>query len=340
MKKIFSVLIVALLFFGSAYALNLPVGKITRVATLRENQLVGYGIVVGLPGSGDSRVPLASESLKKLLQHRGIELSREVWNSRNMAAVMVMAKVPAFARPGDKIDIWVSSIGDARSLSGGYLIQTPLGTPAGETYAVAQAALASPVESRGGQNINTIYVPDGASMERAIEQPLIVEENGEPVVRLRLLDFNVSTAGGVVEAINKEYPKSASLENSGTIRIVLRDEEEKEKPSLQVLREMFELKVKVEPANKVVVDPRSGSVVMGGNVGISAVSVSRADIQVRILQGTRKNDEKKIQMVEESATVGTLVEGLNELGVSAKEIIEILRAIHAAGALHGELVIL
>ncbi len=331
----FSISLLLYLFTTSVCALSMPISGITRIATLRENQLVGYGIVVGLPGTGDTRSPLAVESIRKLLEHRGIELSGLDWKSKNMAAVMVMGSVSAFARPGDKIDIWVSSIGDARSLRGGFLLQTPLSDPSSNVFAVAQGALAVADTDRVERSVNTVRIPGGAIMEKEVLQPLFVEDNGKVYARLRLIDFSVTMASRITEAVNKEYKDRAMLDKDGTIRVELSGDS---RPPLTMLREMLELSVEVEAVNRVVVDPRSGSVVMGGNVGISRVSVSRGKMQVRI--GYRRKADPVLQIVEESTTVSSLVDALNKLGVEAPDILEILKAIHAAGAMHGELVIL
>ncbi len=334
-SAVLSIFLLFSLFVPSIYALSMPISGITRIATLRENQLVGYGIVVGLPGTGDTRSPLAVESIRKLLEHRGIELSGLDWKSKNMAAVMVMGSVPAFARPGDKIDIWVSSIGDARSLRGGFLLQTPLSDPSSNVFAVAQGALAAADTDRGARSVNTVRIPGGAIMEKEVLQPLLVEDNGKVYARLRLIDFSVTMASRITEAVNEEFKDRAVLDKDGTIRVELSGDS---RPPLTMLREMLELSVEVEAVNRVVVDPRSGSVVMGGNVGISRVSVSRGKMQVRI--GYRRKADPVLQLVEESTTVSSLVDALNKLGVEAPDILEILKAIHAAGAMHGELVIL
>ncbi len=349
------------LFITDLASLTLPLREVVRISTLRENQLVGYGLVVGLPQTGDSRSPLAIDALRKVLSYRGIDLPERGFEARNIAAVMVMARVPAFARPGDPIDIWVSSIGDARSLQGGFLLQTPLAAADGVIYAAAQAGMPGKLDDtsfgeddsagqypfRNRRNTfrrnqhdrqNTVFIPGGAIMEKEVRQDFWVTDVNNPAVkyiRLSLLHFDVNTAKNLLEVINARFPNAAALENSGTLVVRLPDGAE----PVKFVAELFNLPVEVQTKAKVVIDPRSGTVVMGGGVGLSKVAVTKNNIRITV-KGSDEKTKVAGQVLEEAPTVQELMDGLNRLGLSAADIIDIMKAIHAAGALHAELVIL
>lgn len=330
----------------SVSALTLPLRELVRVTSLRENQLVGYGLVVGLPQTGDTRSKMAQQALKKVLSYRGIDLPDEDLKSKNIAAVMVMAKVPPYARTGDPVDIWVSSIGDARSMKGGYLIQTPLSGADGKIYAVAQASM-SPDADNSRRNsftrkVNTLHIPGGAVIEKPVNQPLVFEDKDKNrFIRLGLIHFDINTAKEIVEKINAKFDKSASVSQNGTVTVRVPDN----KTGVNFLAEIYNIDVEVTTKAKVVIDPRSGTIVMGGKVGISSISITKNGINIDV--GDKTGDlfwEKKKEIsslyLEESATVEDLVKGLNKIGLKANEVIDIIKAVHAAGALHAELVIL
>lgn len=340
--------IVTAFVMPSLKALELPLREVVRVSSFRENQLVGYGVVVGLPRSGDSRSPMGKEALRKILKYRGINLPESQLNSKNIAAVMVMAKIPPHGRVGDVIDIWVSSVGDASSLKGGYLMQTPLTAPDGEIYAVAQSSLAavnSDSDERGrafnAKRMNTVHVPGGAVMEKTITQPLAFKDrqSDKRYIRLSLLNYSVNTAENIVAAINTAYQNSAAINNDGTIQVTIPDNM---RPTA-FLSKIYDLEIEVKNRAKVVVDPRSGTVVMGGNVALSEVSVTKGGITIEINDNdTASLREKEVSTMylKEAPTVSDLVQAMNKMGLPAEDIIDIIKVLHAAGALHAELEIL
>lgn len=361
------VLPLALVAFATDIAaLQLTVRDIARIAWHRENQVSGYGVVVGLNGSGDSRSELALETLKKNLYNRGIDLGEKALQARNIAAVMVTATIPTHARPGDPIDVWVSSIGDARALNGGILLQTALTGADGQVYAVAQGPIAAPLPRPTENNNlqlynfsvynrrippndrltqdrhNSAHIPSGAIIERAVSQPTVMIDDVKKTKssRLSLHHFDFMTARNVVAAINKKFPNAASLSSDGTIALDIPYASD----HVDYLSKILAVKVEVPERTRVVLDTRTGTIVTGGSVAISQVMVTHNGMRIEV--GGKKayayGDEKSPSSAElkEGATVKELVDNLNKLGLSAAEIIDVIKAIHAAGALHGELTIL
>lgn len=330
------------------WALKVPLRLLVEISTLRENQLVGYGLVVGLSRTGDSRSPLATDALRKVLSYRGIDLPEKGFESRNIAAVMVMAKIPPLAKKGDGIDIWVSSIGDAKSIEGGYLLQTPLSAPDGTIYAVAQGNLTTTkqieteaseaslypfvnrVRRQKPQNekTNTIFVPRGAILERELTEDFFLKDgSGNHIVKLRFVSFDPVTAHNALKAINEKYPTKAQLEEATLLLSI-----PPEKTVLEFLAEILSLPVEAANPKKVVIDSRTGTVAMGGAVAIGKVAITHGSLSIQ-------SKEKAAYVLEEAPTVGELVQGLNQMGISPSEIAQILKAIYAAGALYGELIV-
>lgn len=347
-------------------ALNLTVRDIARIAWHRENQVSGYGVVIGLNGSGDSRSALALETLKKNLYNRGIDLGDRTLQAKNIAAVMVTAVIPAHARPGDPVDVWVSSIGDARALDGGMLLQTALTGADGQIYAVAQGPVAAPLPRPTENNNlqlynfsvynrrippndrltrerhNSAHIPGGAIIERAVSQPTVMVDDTKKTKssRLSLHKYDFMTARNTVAAINTKFPNTAALENDGTISLNIPYASD----HVDYLSKILSVRVDIPERTKVVLDTRTGTIVSGGSVAISAVMVTHNGMQIEV--SNRKSytygEEKSPANAElkEGATVKELVDNLNKLGLTSAEIIDVIKAIHAAGALHGELTVL
>jgi len=342
--------LLAVFFLSSSfiYCLSSKIKDITRISTLRENQLSGYGVVIGLPQTGDSKSTLGASSLTKLLAKRGIAFNYKQLQSKNVAAVMVMAKIPAFARVGDRIDIWVSSIGDASSLSGGYLLQTPLYGANNKVYAVAQVNISVVKEAGRGfsrDKVATIHVPKGAIIEKPVNQPITFKVKNKKSIKLSLIQFDIETAKNIIVAINKKFLKSASLNNDASINVIIPNQEN----ALKFISDIYQLEVEVKNKARVVIDTQTGTIVMGEKVAISPVTITKDGIEIQIKNNKSKSlvfeDDKKkktgnSQFIGESPDVKKLMQTLNKLGLNVKKIIEILKAIHAAGALHGELIML
>lgn len=319
-------------------ALTMPFGEIVRVSNLKENQITGFGIVVGLPQTGDRRSPYSEDAMRRFLQNSGMDVNDKSLSSKNIASVMVMARVRPLARKGDLLDIWISSIGDAKSLSGGYLLQTPLKGGDGNIYAVAQTPISAASEKLNDGK-NTVYITGGAIMEKEILSGIFADQK----VRFSLRNFDFNTAKNSVEAINKKYKDSAKINDNAEIEVTIPQKTD----AYQFLAEILRVNVNVYTTNRVVIDSSSGMIVMGGDVGISSVGVTMDGLVVSV-QSEKKNtiekpDEKERSgsvYIKETTKVSELVGHLNKLGLSSRDIIHILKGIDKAGALHGELIIL
>ncbi|MEO1329929.1 MAG: flagellar basal body P-ring protein FlgI [Pseudomonadota bacterium] len=334
---------------------------------VRGNDLVGYGLVVGLNGSGDGlrNSPYTEEALVNLLERLGVNVQGEQFRPRNVAAVIVTASLPPFARAGGRVDVNVSAIGDAKSLLGGTLIMTPLNAADGKIYAVAQGqilaggALAEGEAATVTKGVPTSgTVPNGARVEREI--PFAFSEMRS--VRLALRDPDFTTALRIETAVNQALGgRVALMLDPGTVELNLARTRARSPAHLMGRIE----NLSVEPAQKarVVIDPRSGTIVMGSDVRISRVAVSQGNLTIRVSEAPEavqpspfsergqtvvlprstvdidEGADAQIGLVEANTTLADLVTGLNKLGVGPRGMIDILKAIKAAGALHADLII-
>lgn len=340
--------------------------KIMDVAILegmRDNYLIGYGIVTGLEKNGD-QTKMYYQTVANMLEKFGVRVPVNKVDYKNMAAVIVTAKVPAGTKPGTKIDVEVASIGDAKSLQGGVLLMTPLFGPDGVIYAVAQGPV-----SIGGFNIagggqrfqknhpTTGFIPAGAIVER--EVPTSFKMYGLTRFKLNLKEPNIILASNIEEAINRKWPKSAKVIDASTVEVMV-PPEYMDRPA-KFVAEIQLMDVNIMPSNRVVVDEKTGTIVIGGAVRITPVAVAHGSITVKVestpkvtqpapLTGGVTAVTRETRMTVEEAkgnfvtigdrgevTVGELVTALNRLGVPARDIIAILRAIKSAGALEGDL---
>ncbi len=337
---------------------------IASIEGVRENPLIGYGMVVGLNGTGDRRQTVFTmQTLGNILQRMGVQIPTGTARVNNVAAVFVTASLPPFARPGTRLDITVSSMGDAKSLEGGLLLLTPLYGADGRVYAAAQGAVVlggySAGNSGNARQVNhpTVgRIPGGGLVERdaSIELERLTQ------VCLSLSEPNFNTAEQVAEAINKELGTTvATAIDSRRIQVQSPDAAG-HLPALMARIE--KLTVEVHPAAKVVVNERTGTVVMGKDVRLSAVSVLHGSLSVEVTsevlvsqpnplsngqtavvaQPAVRTTENAARHVElsEGASVEQLVSGLQAIGATARDVIAILQAIKAAGALQADLEVL
>lgn len=341
---------------------------IARFDGVRDNQLFGLGLVIGLEGTGDGRGSQANvQMVANMLERFGITVDRNDLRLRNVAAVMVTADLPAFVRPGDRIDVTVSSIGDARSLQGGFLLQTPLQGADGQVYAVAQGPV-----SIGGFNVRSGgaavqqnhaavgTVPNGAIVERTV--PTTVLQGDTLTLVLHQPDF--TTAARVAAAINQMFtPDTARALDRSAIEVRV--------PSIflaqpvEFMALLEEIEVTPDAPARVVVNERTGTIVIGHQARISTVAVSHGGLTVRIesqpvvgfvppagedgqptpvvVETTHIDVQEQagdVVLIQGGASVEDVVKALNAIGASPRDIIAILQAIKAAGALYGELEIL
>lgn len=333
---------------------------------VRGNDLVGYGLVVGLDGSGDGlrNAPFTEDIMTNILERLGVNVTGEQFRPKNVAAVLVTATLPPFARAGGQIDVTVSAIGDANSLLGGTLIMTPMNAADGEIYAVAQGTIiagGATAEGDGAQVTQGVptsgTIPSGARVEREIE----FELSSLSDLRLALREADFTTAGRIEQAINRDFGRGvAVMLDSGTV--VLDVKATRMRSVAHALGRIENIEVEPERKARVVVDQRSGTIVMGEDVRISRVAVSQGNLTLRVQEEplviqpnpfaegetvvvprTRAalEEEPGIGLAEipAGASLSELIAGLNALGVSPRDMIDILKSIKAAGALHAEFVV-
>lgn len=329
---------------------------------VRDNQLIGYGLVVGLNGSGDSmQTKFPVQSLVGALERMGITINRADVTVTNVAAVMVTAQLPPFAKQGAHLDVLVSSLGDAKSLAGGTLLFSPLKGADSQVYAVAQGAVLTNAFSYGGQAASAIKnhptagtVPGGALVEREIPNVLANKQ----VLRLNLHQADFTTAARVETAINERFKgKVASLTDPGSVQIAI-PQEFRERP-VEFVALLERLEVNPDVTARVVMNERTGTIVMGENVRISTVAVSHGNLTVVVKEtpqvsqpgplssGTTQvvprtqlkvtEEKASLTLLREGANLGEVVRGLNTLGVTPRDLLGIMQAIKAAGALNAEL---
>jgi flagellar P-ring protein precursor FlgI len=318
---------------------------IATVKGVRENILIGYGIVVGLKGTGDSSADITSQSLTRLFGKLGLDVQgTAAIKSKNAAAVIVTANLPPFARVGNQIDVTVSSIGDSSSLEGGILLVTPLRAGDQSVYAVAQGAISiGSIADGTTKNFPTVgRVVAGASIEKDVDQNFAAKKN----FRLSLHNPDFTTAARVVAIINGELGgKFASARDSGTIDVVVPFNYEGN--SVQLLATLENVNVNVDSRAKVVLNERTGTVVMGEHISITPVAIAHGDLAIEIkgaaaAGGTaaKSKYERVAELKSSGASVSDLVKALNALGVQPKDLTAIFQTLKEVGALQAELEIM
>jgi len=329
---------------------------LARISGIRTNQLLGYGLVVGLPGTGDSRSELASESMANLLGGLGQDLEQSNLAARNVAAVLVTAEVPPFAKSGDRVSVTVSSIGDARSLQGGVLVQTPLYAGDKQIYAAAQGVITTGGKgsedrfARTGDTVGTVL--NGAVIERDVSAALVEQTDGTPPerrVRVSLNRFDFSTLDAVRKRLAAELPDAEVAVEGGSVLVTLPPGAD---PVAYIAR-MEQIRIAPDYKARVVINERSGTVVMGGDVRVDPVAVSRGgmelivtgdvrDARMGVLVDGAYSDEERQPATQafSGTTVQEIIQGLNAMGADIRDIIAILEALRDSGALHAELVVI
>ena len=329
---------------------------------VRENKLVGYGLVVGLNSSGDSlrNSPFTQQSLQSMLERLGVQTRGLNLDTKNVAAVMVTANLPAFAATGSTIDVSVSAMGDAKSLLGGTLLVTPLMGADGETYAVAQGTVQTgAISASGGSGSSVIKgvptsgkIANGAEVEREIAFKLASQTS----MRLTLRNPDFTTARRIAEAINREHPGSARADNPTIVTL-------QAPPGADIVgfaTSVEQMDVEPDAPAKVVIDEVNGVIVMGADVKISTVAIAQGNLTISVDErpqvsqplpdsggqtvvtpstaiSVKEEKGKRLMVLKSGASIFTLVRGLNALGVSPRDMISILQAIKASGALQADI---
>jgi flagellar P-ring protein FlgI len=310
---------------------------IVRVKGVRENILIGYGLVVGLKGTGDSSAEVTGKALLRMFNKMGINVETEV-KSKNVASVVVTARLPAFARSGQKVDVTVSSVGDAGSLEGGTLLVTPLRAGDQQVYAVAQGtvSLGSTTDS-GGKFGTTARLPAGA----IVEKELPGEFSNKKALRMSLDEPDFTTVARIVRAINSELGgKYASALDQSTIDLIVPFSFDGNAVELMAVLE--NLTVNTDTRARVIINERTGTVVAGGKVRLKNVALAHGDLSIQVggAKPSQKGGGKKVLEVPNTTSVSDLANVLNELGVAPKDLTAIFQSLKAAGALEGDLEVL
>ncbi len=349
---------------ASAEALS-RIKDLVDVEGVRENLLVGYGLVVGLNGTGDSlrNAPFTLQSIQSMLERLGVNTRGEQVNSRNVAAVMVTANLPPFATQGSRIDITVSAIGDAKSLMGGTLVVTPLMGADSNVYAVAQGPIAVGGFAAGGDGATvtrgvptTGRIASGAIIEREIPFELAQMD----VIRLALRNPDFTTSRRIADAINTFTGSlSAMALDPGTVQVTM----PAARPGgvVAFMTEIEQLRVEPDMVAKVVIDEGSGIIVMGADVRISEVAIAQGNLTIRVTETPQvsqpgplseggntevvprtnievdDDSDARLGVLNHGVSLQKLVDGLNALGIGPRDMISILQAIKAAGALQAEI---
>ncbi len=360
------VVLFALALICAADAGAVRIKDIADIKGVRQNQLVGYGLIVGLEGTGDGKKSVfTTRAVSNMLEKMGMPVSPDEIKTKNIASVMVTAVLPPFARAGSRIDVMVSSIGDAKNLQGGTLVLTPLKGVDGRIYAMAQGSISTGGFAAGGnaasvqKNFLTVgRIPAGAVIEREVAYDF--SRKGSLTLMLRQPDFTTSTR--VAEAVNSRFPGAvAHAADPGTVHVNVADDYAGDIVRFATIVESLE--VHPDVAAKVVINERTGTVVMGRDVRISTVAVAHGNLSIQISEGAQisqpapfarrgrtavapetdlavEEGSNQLMLMDAGATIGEVVRALNALGVTPRDLIAILQAIKAAGALQAQLEII
>ncbi|QTO98614.1 flagellar basal body P-ring protein FlgI [Helicobacter pylori] len=342
MKRVFLCLIFVLAFHE---LLAEKIGDIASVVGVRDNQLIGYGLVIGLNGTGDkSGSKFTMQSISNMLESVNVKISADDIKSKNVAAVMITASLPPFARQGDKIDIHISSIGDAKSIQGGTLVMTPLNAVDGNIYALAQGAIISGNSS----NLLSANIINGATIEREVSYDLFHKN----AMTLSLKNPNFKNAIQVQNTLNKVFGNKVAIAlDPKTIQIT-----RPERLSMvEFLALVQEIPINYSAKNKIIVDEKSGTIVSGVDIIVHPIVVTSQDITLKITKEPL-NDSKNTQDLDnnmsldiahntlssngKNITISGVVKALQKIGVSAKGMVSILQALKKSGAISAEMEIL
>jgi flagellar P-ring protein FlgI len=351
---------------GPAFAASARIKDIADFEGVRENVLIGYGLVVGLNGTGDNlrSSPFTEESLVAMLERLGVNVRDQGLRTKNTAAAMVTAYLPPFSRQGSRVDVQVSTIGDAKSLLGGQLLPTPMRAANGQVFALAQGPIASSgfgVEGEAAKITvgvpTTGRIPGGAVVE--LEVPFTLDELKSLMIALHNPDF--TTAAMIAQAIDTALGfKAAVAVDAGTVEVTIEGTERGDVAA--TIARIENLRIEPDTPATVVIDDRTGTIVMGANVRISKVAVSHGNLTMVVQEtplvsqpnpfgdgktvvvprtqlGLDTGNESRLAVVDSGATLEDVVAGLNALGVGPRDLIAILQAIKSAGALQAELMI-
>lgn len=370
-KKILTGFLIAIVCAGNLLAFaETRIKDIARIDGVRDNQLYGYGLVIGLSSTGDKSTVYTVQSVGNMLRRMGVTISpadvAAQIKSKNVAAVIVTADLPAFVKSGNRMDVVVSSIGDATSLHGGVLLQTPLYAADGRVYAVAQGqistALGAGTRAPGSGPLNVARIANGALIEKEVSSTMV--KDGSITIMLNHPDF--TTAERLIQSINQGMTASlAHATDAGTIKVDI--PEEYRNNIIGLIARVESLPINPDTIAKVIINERTGTIVVGRDVRISSVAVTHGNITVQI-ESSHELSEATVQarnyppkgelisnsdsrtvsgegmmnmvVLQEGVNINELVKALNALGVAPKDLIAILQAMKEAGALQAEIVVI
>ncbi|TQR34564.1 flagellar biosynthesis protein FlgI [Campylobacter sp. MIT 99-7217] len=346
MKALLGVLLLSL-------GLNaVQIKNIANTVGVRDNQLIGYGLVMGLNGTGDgSNSEFTIQSISNLLQGMNIKVNPSDIKSKNTAAVMVTAKLPAFAKSGDKLDITVSSMGDAKSLQGGTLLLTALRGIDGEIYAIAQGSISvggisGGAGGRGGNHSTSASIIAGANVEREIPRNFVDTQD----LSLSLKNADFKTASDIERILNESFGNQvAQAVDSRTIKLMRPDD----MSAVDFMAQVLEQDISYTPENKIIIDERSGTIIAGVNIEVEPIVITNKGITIKIEPNSQAElaagevdmkdggiidpNSNTLRITSAKTTVANIARMLNKIGASANDIITIMENLKRAGAINAEL---
>lgn len=366
MKNTLFAIVFMLVMLVTAAAHAIRIKDLAAFDGVRDNQLMGYGLVVGLNGSGDSdQTKIQIQSVVNMLERMGITTSVNDIKIKNVAAVIVTATLPPFAKQGNHLDVLVSSLGDAKSIAGGTLLMAPLKGADNQVYAVAQGSVLTNSFAFGGQGATAQKnhptagrVPGGALVERELPNALA----GKSVLSLNLNNADFTTASRIVTAVNDKFKSPVAVSTDpGSVTLTIPGGYANR--AVEFVAALERLEVKPDVPAKVVLNERTGTIVMGENVRIATVAVTHGSLSLVIKETPQvsqpaplsktgetkvvprtdlkvEEENRRLMVLQEGASIGDVVRALNMLGVTPRDLISILQAVKAAGALQADLTII
>lgn len=364
--KFITLIIFAVVVFLAENADAIRIKDLASFEGVRDNQLIGYGLVVGLNGSGDSdQTKVQIQSMVNMLERMGVTTSVNDIKIKNVAAVVVTANLPPFAKQGNRLDVLVSSLGDAKSIAGGTLLMAPLKGADNQVYAVAQGSVLTNSFAFGGQGATAQKnhptagrVPNGALVERELPNTLA----GRSTLNLNLNIADFTTASRIVTVINDKFKGPVAVSSDpGSVTLTI--PEAYLNRAVEFVASLERLEVKPDVQAKVVLNERTGTIVMGENVRISTVAITHGSLSLIIKETPQvsqpsplsktgdtkvvprtdmkvEEENRRLMLLQEGASIGDVVRALNMLGVTPRDLISILQAAKAAGALQADLSII
>jgi len=336
MKKKIFLIVLFFLFRSTVFPAVMDLKNILTIEGLQENPLLGYGIVVGLKGTGDSDNSYQTkEIISRIINNFGFQVEAEKIKPKNSAVVLVSALLKPFSQPGTHIDVKVSSIFDAKSLEGGELIITPLIAGDNEIYAIAQGSVVVDRMQKGVIG----YIPQGAIIQRKIENNIVDSNNNIVFIVQETLGYNAISK--VVESIREKYPDSIYQVDRN--RLVIKVPEGIE--AYKYIDSIYSLKVDIEEEPRVLIDSKSGIVISGGNIRISEAAISYGNMELRIgeqrtTQAFRQESKgENVKLLKSSTSVEELVQSLNQIGFTGSDIVKILQLLYKNGNLKARLIV-